>query len=98
MEAPCGKNPSYHTGKLFTAIGDIISKEIYEKYNIENVVFCTSKMGDNINNPWNISIELNKKITEEDKKGIETLVENIVSDHIHITNDLVLGNIKLNSY
>ena len=29
MEAPCGKNPVYHTGKLFTAIGDKISKDIY---------------------------------------------------------------------
>lgn len=28
MEASCGKNPVYHTGKLFAAIGDVISKEI----------------------------------------------------------------------
>lgn len=98
MEAPCGKNPSYHTGKLFTAIGDIISKEIYEKYNIENVVFCTSKMGDNINDPWNISIELNKDVTDDIRKEIELLVANIVSNHTKITNDLVHGNIKLNSY
>lgn len=28
MEAACGKNPVYHTGKLFTAIGDIINDEI----------------------------------------------------------------------
>ena len=71
MEASCGKNPVYHTGKLFTAIGDTISKIIYEKFKVENTVYCTSKMGDNIDDPWNVTVELSKKITEEEQKEIE---------------------------
>jgi len=98
MEAPCGKNPVYHTGKLFTAIGDVISKKIYEKYNIENVVFCTSKMGDNINDPWNISVELNKEVSDKIKKEINNMVNEEIINHKNITNDLVSGNLKLNSY
>lgn len=33
MEASCGKNPVYHTGKLFTAIGDKIVKKF-----IKNII------------------------------------------------------------
>lgn len=98
MEAPCGKNPVYHTGKLFTAIGDFISKKIYEKYNVENVVYCTSKMGDKIEEPWNISVELSKNLSEEHIKDIEQMINEIIRNHKKITNEIINGNIKLNSY
>ena len=98
MEASCGKNPVYHTGKLFTAIGDIISKEIYEKYKIENVVYCTSKMGDDIDNPWNITVELNKEVSEDILIEIDILVNNIIKNHSLITNEIINNKIKLNSY
>lgn len=98
MEACCGKNPVYHTGKLFTAIGDVISKKIYEKYGIENVVFCTSKMGDNINDPWNVSVELNENINEQVKKEIDNLVKDEINNHKNITNEIINRNLKLNSY
>lgn len=98
MEAPCGKNPVYHTGKLFTAIGDKISKLIYEKYNLENVIYCTSKMGDSINNPWNISVELNKIVSENIKLEIVKLIKDEFANHECITKSIVIGEIKLNSY
>jgi len=98
MEAPCGKNPVYHTGKLFTAIGDHISQTIYEKYNIENVVYCTSKMGDSIEEPWNISVELNKNTTKKIKKEINNLVMEQLKKHYEITEKLIKEEIKLNSY
>lgn len=98
MEASCGKNPVYHTGKLFTAIGDIISKKIYDKFNIENVVFCTSKMGDSIEDPWNVSVELNKEISDEIKNEIDKLVKKEIKNHNNITKKIIQGKIKLNSY
>ncbi len=98
MEAACGKNPVYHTGKLFTAIGDCISKQIYEKYNVENVVYCTSKMGDKIEEPWNVSVELNKKLSEEDIRNINIMVNKIIKKHKQITKEIINNNIKLNSY
>lgn len=98
MEASCGKNPVYHTGKLFTAIGDIISEKIYEKYNLENIVYCTSKMGDEICNPWNISIELNQTVSDEIQENIKKIVESTIKNHTNITNALIEHSIKLNSY
>ena len=98
MEAPCGKNPVYHTGKLFTAIGDKISKDIYDKYNIENVVYCTSKMGDNIEEPWNVSIELNTTTTTEIKEEINSIVQEQIKNHYKITEKIISQEIKVNSY
>lgn len=98
MEASCGKNPIYHTGKLFTAIGDEISKIIYEKYKIENVVFCTSKMGDDIENPWNVSVELNKKVSDEIINEIEKIVNECIKNHYQISKKIINHDIVLNSY
>lgn len=98
MEAACGKNPVYHTGKLFTAIGDIISKRIYDEFQIENVVYCTSKMGDEICDPWNVSVELNKEVSKEIKNYIDKIVQEEINNHSKITNDLINSVIKVNSY
>lgn len=98
MEAPCGKNPVYHTGKLFTAIGDKISKEIYDKYGIENVVYCTSKMGDSIEEPWNVSVELNKTTTAKIKREINKIVQEQIKNHYKITEKIISQEIKVNSY
>lgn len=98
MEAACGKNPVYHTGKLFTAIGDIISQKIYEKYKVENTVYCTSKMGDNISEPWNISVELNKKLLKEEIEDIKDMINEIIKNHADITQKIINNRIKLNSY
>lgn len=98
MEAACGKNPVYHTGKLFTAIGDIISQKIYEKYNVENTVYCTSKMGDDINDPWSISVELNKNLSKEEIEDIDNMINEIINNHSVITDEIINNKIKLNSY
>ena len=34
----------YHTGKLFTAIGDKISKEIYEKLNDKTIIIIAHRL------------------------------------------------------
>ncbi|MDD2495416.1 MAG: methionine adenosyltransferase [Clostridia bacterium] len=98
MEASCGKNPVYHTGKLFAAIGDQISKKIFCKFGIENVVFCTSRMGDSIDEPWNISVELNQEVTKKTLEEIDRLVQEEISNHSNITMKIINEQIKLNSY
>lgn len=98
MEASCGKNPVYHTGKLFAAIGDVLSKTIFELYGVQNIVYCTSKMGDPIENPWNISVELNQDVYDDTKSKIDQLVQDTIKNHASITNSIINSTIKLNSY
>ena len=98
MEAACGKNPVYHTGKLFTVIGDLISKEIYSELGIENTVYCTSKMGDSITNPWNIAVEINKDLTPIIEKKITEIINNNINNHQNITLSIINNENKINSY
>ncbi len=98
MEAACGKNPVYHTGKLFTAIGDIISKQIYSMYKVENTVYCTSKMGDNIIEPWSISVELNSNLSNQDIEKIDDLINETLKNHMQITFDIINKVTKVNNY
>lgn len=98
MEAACGKNPVYHTGKLFTVIGDLISKEIYNELGIENTVYCTSKMGDSITNPWNIAVEINQDLTPIIEKKITEIINNNINNHQNITFSIINNENKINSY
>ena len=55
-------------------------------------------MGDEICNPWNISVELNKAVSKEIKEDIDKIVKDEINNHKKITNDLINNKIKLNSY
>lgn len=97
LEAPCGKNPVYHTGKLFTAIGNIISNRIYSQTGIENTVYLTSQMGGKIEEPWKIAIGLTNSpsISLELKNTIEDIVNEELKNHNKTTQDIILEKIKL---
>ena len=97
LEAPCGKNPVYHTGKLFTVIGNIISNRIYNQIGIENTVYLTSQMGGKIEEPWKIAIGLtnNSFISSGLKSTIENIVNEELKKHNKTTQDIILEKIKL---
>ena len=95
VEACCGKNPVYHTGKLFTAIGNKISKKIYTELGISNSVFLTSQMGGDIKNPWKIAIKVENNTSVNLYNNINNIVTNELNNHYNTTLDLVYNNIKL---
>lgn len=98
MEASCGKTPVYHTGKLFTAIGDIISERIYKELGVENTVFCSSKMGDLIENPWSVAVEINATQTDSIEMAIEKIVKEEIDGHYLTSLNLINHKKLLNSY
>lgn len=98
MEASCGKNPVYHTGKLFAAIGDTISERIYKELDIENTVFCTSKMGDLIENPWSVAVEINATKTNDIENAVEKIVREEIDNHYLTSLKLINHTKLLNSY
>ncbi len=96
MEACCGKNPVYHVGKLYTAIGFLISKEIHETLGLETYVYLTSQMGRALSDPWAVSVEVCKNaITEAQKDIIETVVEKNLVNASVTTGKIVRGEIKM---
>jgi len=97
-EAPCGKNPVYHTGKIFTAIGDIIVEEIYQLLGVENTLYLTSQMGRDMNDPWQVAIALDgykKDIDAKLKNDIEKIVKENLKKHMETTKKIIDGKIKI---
>ena len=56
IEACCGKNPVYHVGKIYTAIGSLISSEIFSLLGLETCVYLTSQMGRSISEIHGLSM------------------------------------------
>lgn len=99
IEAPCGKNPVYHTGKIYTIISFLISEEIYQKLGLENTVYLTSQMGRLIKNPWSAAVVIDgrKEITDKEKETINSIFEEKLNDHLSATKLLIEKKIVLNN-
>jgi S-adenosylmethionine synthetase len=77
MEAPCGKNPVYHVGKLYSVVADAISKSLYEKYNCKVIVSINTHIGAYLNNPNSIFVQLDTDFVEKD-------IKDIVNSHLNM--------------
>jgi S-adenosylmethionine synthetase len=98
IEASCGKNPVYHTGKIYTIITSLISKDIYSKLGLENTVYLTSQMGRLIKNPWSAAVVIDgdQKLTTKDKKTINAIFKEKLDNHLKATDLLIKNKINLN--
>jgi len=65
LEAACGKNPSAHTGKVYSVLAQIIASEIYKKLKVEVNVRILSQIGKQIDQPAVCSIQISNL---DDKK------------------------------
>lgn len=96
MEACCGKNPVYHIGKIYTALGSIISNKIFNKFGFENYVYIVSQMGRDLSDPWFACIDIyDKNISKEQVTSIETMVEKEFKNIDSITIQIIKGEINL---
>ncbi len=95
MEASCGKNPVYHIGKIYTSLAYVISRDIYNNFNIENIVFITSQIGRDLSDPWLLSIELKSESDEEIRTKIKDLTNLHLKNISSITNMIIKKEIPL---
>ncbi|MCX6793131.1 MAG: hypothetical protein NTY12_03815 [Candidatus Falkowbacteria bacterium] len=70
-EAPSGKNPKYHTGRVMNYLVTILSKAIYDELGVKNSVIAMTKNGSTLIPPYLLSISTGITV---DKKDIERLV------------------------
>lgn len=71
MEAPFGKNPRYHSGRVFSYLCGKLSKKIYEELKIKNSIYVVTKNKDELLPPYFIYIQTSEKIG---KDKIENLI------------------------
>lgn len=88
MEAPYGKNPVYHVGKIYAVIADEISKEISQKFDCKCTTFILNRVGDNLREPRKIFIDTDTKIKlNETQKVVSNILnqnwtENILKEQL----------------
>lgn len=93
MEGICGKNPVYHTGKMYSIAAWEISKAIYEHLEVDANVMLIGQSGHALSNPWNIILSGDKE--NVDINMINTLAENVLNDFAGITQKILNGEYPL---
>lgn len=70
MEAPYGKNPVYHVGKVHTVLADSLSKTIAKTFNCEVDVLITTKNKDDLYSPFSVIVHATKKLPKKKVRKI----------------------------
>jgi len=93
IEAPCGKNPLYHPGKLYLILANNLANDIFRITGCENYVNIVSQTGRKLNDPFLLLIKIANASIKKEK------IEQIVITHLNnisgITKNLLKRNITL---
>lgn len=93
MEGICGKNPVYHTGKMYSIAAWEISKIIYDNLGVDVDVMLIGQSGHALSNPWNIILTGSEN--DVNIKSITSFAEAILGDFNHITEKILAGEYPL---
>lgn len=93
MEGICGKNPVYHTGKMYSIAAYEISKKIYEKYQEDATISIIGQSGHNLNEPWSIFISSCDR--NKDRCKYNDIIQNVLTDFDLITQNIINGKYSL---
>lgn len=93
MEGICGKNPVYHTGKMYSIASWEISKVLYEMLGIDVSVMLVGQSGQALSKPWNV-------VLSGDKDNINTTevtanVTRVLQNFNAITERILAGEYPL---
>lgn len=82
VEAPSGKNPVYHTGRVLNFLVMNLSKAIYNELGIKNTVLALTKNGGGLVPPYLLSVDTDCPV---DRRNLQQLVKNhfLEIDYLH---------------
>ena len=86
MEGICGKNPVYHTGKMYSIAAYEIAQQLNQKHAIDSCVFLIGQSGHSLARPWKTIIQSNGKL---EQKLLEETVYKILDDFKGITSRIL---------
>ena len=70
VEAPCGKNERYHTGRVLNFMGDNAVKRINKELDIKTTLYCLTRNRGSIYEPYLFYLSVDKKEHEEEIRKI----------------------------
>lgn len=93
IEAPAGKNPITHVGKIYNVLAYELANTIYEKNDVKEVyVKILSQIGRKINDPYFIHIDIAGKF---EKNSIKKIVKEELDKINELSMKVIRGEIKL---
>lgn len=93
MEAPAGKNPVTHVGKLYNITATRIAEDIVKSYEVKEVyVKMLSQIGKPITEPLTVGIGI---VDGKVDSGIEEIVRNRLEKIHEIKDEILAGKIKV---
>ena len=87
IEAPSGKNPLHHAGKLYTIAAQQIADEIFARCDASSAVSIVARNGDPLSSPAYINID--REAGEASADNICNIASNIIENIGAISNQLI---------
>jgi S-adenosylmethionine synthetase len=91
IEAVNGKNPSYHGGKIYSAMAHEIATKIFSEYGIPNEVVIVSQIDRPITDPWHVMIASSETLPFV---ALQNLVDEILMKPSRVTQGFLSGKYK----
>lgn len=88
IEAVNGKNPSYHAGKIYSAMAYDIANLLYDNYNVSNEVAIVSQIDRPINDPWQVMIASSESLP---LRVLEESLHAVLSNPARVTKNFLEG-------
>lgn len=92
MEGICGKNPRYHTGKIYSVAAHEMAKRIYEETGVGTCVYLVGQSGQPLCDPWQSEITLDSPVAAT---RIQAIVDDVLAHMPHCTENLLQNVYRL---
>lgn len=92
MEGICGKNPIYHTGKIYTVLSYVLASKIAATSNLNCYVEMVGQSGHSLNNPWKVSIYTDGYL---DQSIVNNMLSDVLSNISTISKEIIEGKYVL---
>lgn len=93
IEAPCGKNPVYHVGKIYNTAAQKIANKLYKLTKASVQIFLISQSGRSLVDPWKTIVAINEKSINS--KEILKIIQTELKAMPQLTQSFLKGEIDL---
>lgn len=94
MEAPAGKNPLAHVGKIYNVFAYKLAERVNEKADVSEVqIKVLSQIGRPIDEPHMVEVNVRDGSEESARRGIEKIVSDGLENITDITDEILEGNL-----
>ena len=96
IEAPAGKNPIDHTGKIYGVVANEIAYEVYKAIKMPVEVYIFTAKESRLNNPDRVIVKvINFTDEEREKKIIEQIVKEQFDNIGHVSEKIIYDRIVM---